>query len=291
MARGKAIQSEHGPYTVCYSRRDRSLIAFRPCARKDRAGGPVTPFASSSLAPGECPRRADSPRSRVAPQRQRCDGKRAMAQREGSARNDRSRGCRRRGGRPGSTRLVSFLGSNFGCSRESKRGFANPRELYRTKIGSCQRRVNGAFVVECVDLRREAVSLGAVASQKAENQSSARPQNVANLPQARSRITPEIKGVDGKRPVKARRVERNRCAVCFAKLELDPRRSHDGFGEPPCSTSIRRRQFRRRDRCLRRSRGARLCGRGQIRLPAPDRTVRDEAAEGHARSDPTFREP
>jgi len=142
-----------------------------------------------------------------------------MAQREGSARNDRSRACRRRGGRPGSTRLVSFLGSNFGCSRESKRGFANPRELYRTKIGNCQRRVNGAFVVECVDLRREAVSLGAVASQKAENESSARPQNAANLPQARSWITPEIKGVDGKRPVKARRVERNRCAVSFAKLD------------------------------------------------------------------------
>ena len=56
------------------------------------------------------------------------------------------------GGQPGSTRLVSFPGSNFGRRRENKRGFADPRELNRTKIGSCQHRVNGVFVVECVDL-------------------------------------------------------------------------------------------------------------------------------------------
>ena len=214
-----------------------------------------------------------------------------MAQREGSARNDRSRACRRRGGRPGSTRLVSFLGSNFGCSRESKRGFANPRELYRTKIGSCQRRVNGAFVVECVDLRREAVSLGAVASQKAENEFERPAAERGESPSGTQLDHSRNKGCGWKAPRQSspRRTESMRSLFCEARL--DPRRSHDGFGEPPCSTSIRRRRFRRRDRCLRRWRGARLCGRGQIRLPAPDRTVRDEAAEGHARSDPTFREP
>jgi hypothetical protein len=62
------------------------------------------------------------------------------------------------------------------------------------------------------------MSLEAVASEKAENKSAARPEDTAYLFQAGARIAPEIQGVNCERPVKTRVVERNRSAVSVEKF-------------------------------------------------------------------------
>jgi hypothetical protein len=68
--------------------------------------------------------------------------------------------------------------------RESKRGFADLRELNRSEIAGPQDRANGLFVVKCIDLIWKAMSLKAIASQKAENESGARLEDTACLSQA-----------------------------------------------------------------------------------------------------------
>jgi hypothetical protein len=60
--------------------------------------------------------------------------------------------------------------------------------------------------------------MDAVASEKAENETSPRLEDAANLTQARKRIPPEMQGVDGKRPVKVRVSKRNRSTVSLSKL-------------------------------------------------------------------------
>jgi hypothetical protein len=102
--------------------------------------------------------------------------------------------------------------------RENKRGFVDLRELNRSEIASFQHRANGLFVVKCVNFVWEVIAVDAVASEEAENETSPRLEDAANLTQAHNRITPEIQGVDRKCPVKARVSERNRNTVSLSKL-------------------------------------------------------------------------
>ena len=119
--------------------------------------------------------------------------------------------------------IVSFRGPNSGRCRHSEGGLADPRDFSGSKTGGRQHRTNGLLVVECIDLVRKALSSGAVASEKAQNETTPWPQDTANLTQARGWITPEIERVDGKRQVKGRRIKWNRGAVCSCEARFDPR--------------------------------------------------------------------
>ncbi len=132
----------------------------------------------------------------------------------------------------------------------------------------------------------------AVIAQAVEReQSSARPQDAANLPQARTRITPEIQGVDGKRPVKARGVERNRCAVSLAKVDSTlrdratisaNRQAQHRFGDVDAADAT----------VVHDASEALDCAAvAETDFQDPIERVRDEAGEAHARSNPRFRAP
>ena len=187
--------------------------------------------------------------------------------------------------------IVSFRGPNSGRCRHSEGGLADPRDFSGSKIGGRQHRTNGLLVVERIDLVRKALSSGAVASEKAQNETTPWPQDTANLPQARGWITPEIERVDGKRPVKGRRIKWNRSAVCFAKLDSTLGNRKTVSANRYVQHIRPRRRCRRRDRQSRRPRVARWCDHGQSQFPTPDQTAKQRAGELHVHSNPPSPEP